>query len=289
MAFADTMQAMMRYLVGTEVVAAVGAQLTLEQSGATAPPAVAAALQAVIDVAEVGDLADLTPAERAQVLNQIHLYLHHARELVDAPARAEAWEYTEPAILDGWGRGSMVIPVLLAVNPELRDVTRFLDVGTGVGLLAVSAAGVWPDASIVGIDIWEPSLARARANVEEAGLGDRITLRTQNLTEVDDQDEFDCVWVPTFFMNETLIAETLPGLLRAMRPGGWIVLGRTAPPPSPLAEATFQLRLTRGGGVDVHAERAVELLENAGYTEVRVLPRQGPVPIEFVIGRKPAA
>ena len=76
-------------------------------------------------------------------------------------------------------------------------------------------------------------------------------------------------------------------LTRATRPGGWIVLGRFAPPPDPLAEATATLRTIRGGGFDLDGKRAVELLEQAGCTSVHAAPRMGPAPMELVLGQKP--
>src|SRR5206468_2176457 len=118
-------------------------------------------------------------------------------------------------------------------------VESFLDVGTGVGLLAVAAAGTWPDATVVGIDTWDASLEGAHANVESANLGDRITLRKQDVAEVDDVDAFDCVWVPTFFLTEAILEDALPKLVNATRPGGWIVLGRMIAPPDPVAKATL--------------------------------------------------
>jgi hypothetical protein len=40
----------------------------------------------------------------------------------------------------------------------------------------------------------------------------------------------------------------MPRLHGALRPGGWLVLGRMAPPPEPLAQAVSTLRPIRGGG-----------------------------------------
>jgi predicted O-methyltransferase YrrM len=146
---------------------------------------------------------------------------------------------------------------------------------------------VWPNATIVGIDRWAPSLERARANVAQAGLDARITLRKQELVELDDVDEYDGVWVPTFFLTEAVLGEALPRIVRATRPGGWIALGRMAPPPDPLAEATNTLDVIRGGGSHLDAKRAVEVLEEAGCTSVHTAPRTGPAPIELILGQKP--
>ena len=71
--------------------------------------------------------------------------------------------------------------------------------------------------------------------------------------------------------------------------GGWLVLGRMAPPPDPLAQATFALRTMRGGGAEFDTKSLITRLETAGCTAVRVLPRRGPAPLEYVIGQRPAA
>jgi len=59
-----------------------------------------------------------------------------------------------------------------------------------------------------------------------------------------------------------------------------------APPPDPLAQATFALRTIRGGGAEFDAKRLITGLETAGCTAVRVLPRQDPSPLEYVIGQR---
>jgi hypothetical protein len=53
-----------------------------------------------------------------------------------------------------------------------------------------------------------------------------------------------------------------------------------------LAQAVTTLRIIRGGGADFDAKRLVAALEAVGCTAVRVVPRQGPAPMEYVIGRR---
>src|SRR5262249_3212437 len=153
--------------------------------------------------AGLGPLDGLAPPERAMIATRIEVVLREALDVIQQPARAPGWAFTDPVILDGWGRGSAVVPGIIAgLTPELADVTDFLDVGTGGGLLAVAAAATWPQASVVGIDTWGPSLERAAANVAGAGLDERVSLRSQDVGAVDDVDRFDCIWVPTFFLTE---------------------------------------------------------------------------------------
>jgi len=287
MSFEDVMTVVGRRLTATEALAAVGAELTLKQAPEPGHAAVVGALQAVSAAAGLAGLDELTGPQRQMVTGLIRLGLHQASDLLDNPARPPGWTFTDPAILQGWGRGSAVVPgALAAAVPELADVRSVLDVGSGIGLLAIAAAGVWPQATVTGIDVWQPSLAAAVNNIRAAGLSDRITIRDQDVVALDDSDAFDCAWFPTFFVTEPVLEAALPRLYRALRPGGWLVLGRMAVAPDPLAQAVSTLRTIRGGGADFDAKRLVAALEAVGCTAVRVVPRQGPAPMEYVIGRR---
>jgi SAM-dependent methyltransferase len=285
MSFEDVMATVMQWQVAGEALAALGAELTLQQSGDEAPTEILDALRGVSLAAGL-EVDDLNPQQRAIVIALVHTLFHQTADLLQEPAREAGWKYVDPVILDGWGRGSAMMPMMLAGVPELTNLTSFLDVGTGVGLLAVSAAGVWPSAHVVGIDIWEPSLERARENVALAKLEDRITLRLENFVDLTEVDTYDGIWLPSFFMTEEVIAEGLPALRRALRPGGHIAFALMAGPPSPLALAVATLRTVRSGGVQLDAKRATELLEEAGFTNVHEVPKQGPAPVGLVIGGK---
>ena len=289
MSFPEIMQTVGGWSGAVEALAALGAELTLKQSDQAAPPEIISALRKVSEAAGMGDLDELAPQQRGILLAQVQTALHQFIELVELPGREAGWTFTDPVILDGWGRGSTLVPPMLAAaHEDLKDVTSFLDVGTGVGFLAVAAAGLWPKATIVGIDIWEPSLVRARAHVAEAGLQDRITLREQNVMDLGDVDAYDVVWVPTFFLTEAVLRKALPALLRSLRPGGWATLGRFITPADPLAAATAALRTIRGGGFDLEPKRGFELMEEAGFTSIEHVPPQGPTPMDLILGQKPA-
>ena len=163
--------------------------------------------------------------------------------------------------------------LLAAAAPQFAGVQSFLDVGTGVGLLAIAAARTWPAAAVTGIDIWEPALEMAAGNITAAGLADRVTVRRADVTSLDEVGSYDCAWFPTFFVREPVLDAAVPRLVRALRPGGWLVLGRMAPPPDPVAQAASALRTIRGGGADFATPRLVSALEAAGCAE-----RRGPAP-----------
>src|SRR3954447_8218759 len=176
MSFEEIMGAMNRLMTATDALAAVGAHLMLEDPNRPGGDAATqAALKAVCDAAGLGGIDDLPPPQKMMLLGMVRLYFGKADDLLTQPGRAPGWTFTDPGVLEGIGRGSMMVPTLMAAVPELEKVTALLDVGTGVGWLAIAAAGQWPSATITGIDTWDPALERARSNVAAAGLDDRIT------------------------------------------------------------------------------------------------------------------
>src|SRR5262245_25358680 len=206
MSVEDVMSAVIRWQIATEALAAIGAELALARAQDPVDPAVSEALRAVPVAAGLGDLSELAPPQRDMVISLVRASIRQAQDLLDDPGRAPGWAFADPDILQGWGRGSMLVPsALVAQVPEVAQVRSFLDVGTGIGLLAVGAARVWPDATITGIDIWPPALRMAEENIRAAGLTDRVVLREQDVTTLDDEDAYDCIWVPTFFVTEPVL------------------------------------------------------------------------------------
>jgi len=285
--FEDVMAAVGRWMVATEALAAAGAELALAGPQDGGDPDVTAAVRGVSAAAGLPPLGELAPPQREIVAALIRMCLRQAQDLVDDPGRPPGWTFTHPDILAGWGRGSAMVPGLLAAAPQFTEVRSFLDVGTGVGLLAIAAARTWPAAAVTGIDIWEPALEMAAGNITAAGLADRVTVRRADVTSIDEAESYDCAWFPTFFVSEPVLDAAVPRLVRALRPGGWLVLGRMAPPPDPVAQAASALRTIRGGGADFAAPRLVSALEAAGCADAGALPRTGPAPMEFIAGQRP--
>ena len=289
MPFNETMMTVQRLSASVEALAVIGAELSLQSSGEQGDKTVVAAFEAVSDALGLSDLDTLEPQQQVLLLGMIRLFFAQAEELLNAPARAPGWTHTDPLVLEVIGRASTIIPMLLAGRPEFENVTSVLDVGVGVGLLAIAATTAWPGATVVGVDVWEPALERARANVAGAGLTDRITIRNQDVTTLDDVDAFDLAWIPTFFIADGQLVATIDRVMQALKPGGWIVLGRFDDVPDPLAQALSDARTIRSGGAIVAVARAVELLEDAGYDAVHELEKHGPIPAGFIVGRKPSS
>jgi SAM-dependent methyltransferase len=214
--------------------------------------------------------------------------------------RATAWSYADPALLQDVGAFSRshavaltrsVVPTLDGLGDRLRRPgAAFLDIGVGVAGTASAMAELWPELQVVGIDVWQPSLALARENVRAAGLGRRIELREQAAEALEDDAAFDLAWMPIPFLPERVLPAALGRTLQALRPGGWLVVPfMELDGLPPVGAALWKLRLAMFGGPVLTTTQVEELLRGEGYADVHVLPRHPGVPAAFAVGRRPTA
>lgn len=84
----------------------------------------------------------------------------------------------------------------LRVLLQLHRPKRILEVGTAIGYSAICFANAVPDCEIVTIEISEEMVTRARKNIEEGNLSDRITVIHQDAREGLEIDKpFDLVFI----------------------------------------------------------------------------------------------
>jgi len=276
-----------------EALAAVSAELQLRQSGAPADPRVRACLTDVIENIEPGLLDGLSGDQQAIALASINAFFRQALDLIDDPGRPPGWSFKHPAILQAYGQMSRgvihAIDELAPQVPEFNDTLRrpgaFLDVGTGVGWLAIEAARTWPALRVVGIDPWEPSLELARQNLATVGMASRIELRRQRLENVPDRDAFTLAWLAGPFLPPEIIAPALTTIRDALKPGGWLVFGLFAAPPDPLGQALTALKVVRSGGHPWRNEDVERKMRDAGFEEIKSFTP--PHLARFTVGKRP--
>lgn len=288
MSFEELMGLSNRLLTNAQGLAALVARLRLDELGVDGDPAVRAQLDRVVDALGASEhLEQLEEGERSVVVSFARSYLAQALDLVEDPARAGAWSHADPVLLDAQGSASSVVARLIADAGFGTAGARILDVGTGVGGLAVALATRFPESSVVGIDPWEPALALARAKVASAGLDGRVTLQATKVEELDDPDGFDLVWLPAFFIPESVLDRAIDRIHAVMRPGATLVVGIPfGAGEDSLASAVDDLFTVRAGGSVLDPEDGLARLRRAGLVDVRELERDWDPPLRLLAGRR---
>jgi len=293
MSFESLLAGIQRLSVSVEALAAVGAELRLQQQGLDGDPRVRLLLNQVVRAVDPQLLENFEINQQAAALALIQAIFRQALDLLENPARAPGWTYTDPEILQSQGRVSRLIvrgiETMAAQLPDLSDALQrpgaFLDVGTGTGWLALEAARSWPALRVVGIDPWKPALTLARKNLAASGLVERVEFRLQSVELLQEKAAFSLAWLPGPFIAAELADRALEPVHRALVPGGWLIFGFNPPLPGPLAEALASLRIVRSGGHPWTAKEVEENLRTNGFDQIQVYSPAPP--ILFVVGRSP--
>lgn len=137
-----------------------------------------------------------------------------------AAARAAGWS-------KWWGtfeRGAQKLSDRMVELADVRPGSRVLDVATGIGEPAVTAARrAGPSGSVVGIDLAPGMLAIARQRAETAGLANTEFLEMDAEAPALPENSFDailCRWGLMFFTD---LEASLARLRRLLAPGGRLV------------------------------------------------------------------
>jgi SAM-dependent methyltransferase len=112
------------------------------------------------------------------------------------------------------------LPQLVA---DLRAGGRVVDVHCGGGRWLIAMAKRFPSLELVGVEFEPDSVARARANVEAAGLGDRIVIEHREMTAIGHEGEFDLAYYQYALHALPDPASALRSSWAALRPSGRIV------------------------------------------------------------------
>ncbi len=115
-------------------------------------------------------------------------------------------------------RGCLEAMDILARNQNFRNI---LDLGCGSGILALSAAGTWPEARVTASDHDPEAVRVTRMNAARNNLGAIHTLCADNMDHTGLSGPFDLVLANLLFEPLHALA---PALARVLAPGGFLVL-----------------------------------------------------------------
>ena len=236
------------------------------------------------------------PQMRSAMIGDLRAPLLQAVALYDATARKDlstGWRHTDPAILQMQGDASIGMAGLMKmmVIPQLGDLgermakhgARFLDIGVGVGSLAIAMCRMWPELHVTGVDPYEVPLALAKQNVSKAGLAERIELRHSPIEKLSDDAAYDLVWFPAFFVDARVISDAIGRVHASLKPGGWMVFATFGGGGGKPAAITGLLAELWGGPLLAPSEIEAQLAR-AGFTGVKFLP--GPPGGSFVVAQR---
>jgi len=130
---------------------------------------------------------------------------------------------------DGVFSGSRLDPgtavLLRSVDPPAASTGRLLDLGCGIGPIAVGLAAACPQAHITGIDVNDRALELTRLNAVNAGV-EVTALRPE---DVPTEATFDEIWSnPPIRIGKAALHELLATWLARLTPDGraYLVVGR---------------------------------------------------------------
>jgi SAM-dependent methyltransferase len=116
----------------------------------------------------------------------------------------------------------------LAALPELvADLGRggrVLDVHSGGGRWLIAIARRFPNVQPVGVEFEADSVARARHNIEEAGLADRVTIEQGDVTAPGHEGEFRLAYFQYALHSLPDPPAALRAAWAALEPGGWLLV-----------------------------------------------------------------
>lgn len=275
-----------------EALAALAAHLGASER--PAHPSIAPALAQVARLA--GAPAELSSDERAIVVSFARAFFLQAIDLLEHPEREPGWLFDDPTVLECQGRASAVLARLFEGLPGssplratlAREGATFLDVGSGVGWLAIAMARAFPGLRVVGLDRDEGVLELARRNVERTGLQGRVELLHGDVCHLDATSVYDAVWLPGPFLPREVLALAARCSHEALAPGGFVIIGLYGGDDE-LSRALADLRTVRSGGATWAIEELCERVAAAGFDEVAEVPRSWSAPVRLVTGRKRAS
>jgi len=242
----------------------------------------------------LAQLIDLQGGDQTKLASQTAAPILQAAALLTG---ATDWTRQDDEALLAQGRASaqgagpfkmFAVPMMEGLGELLAAPSPvMLDVGVGVGAMAIAWCQTFPGLHIVGVDVFPRALELASRLVAEADLADRIELRNQDVMDLDDRDTYCFAWLPAPFIPPNTLEASVPRIFAAIVPGGWIGLGHGKFGADPLSDAITRLQTVAFGGTPLDNDQAQLLLGRAGFESVVTFPTPEGAP-GITAGRRPA-
>ncbi len=277
------------------VLGAGGAPVPGGPEGARRAAEARSAATQVLDALGVGIGADAGALEHSAVAAQAAAPLLQTAALLTGAGALWA-EQSDAAIL-AQGRASaqgaqafvqLGLPLLTGLSEAMAAPgARMLDVGTGVAALAVAYAEQFPALTVVGIDVLPRVLALAAQTVQASAVAERVELREQDVSALEEHDTFALAFLPAPFVPPNALKAGVRRIARALVPGGWLILAHGKFAGDPVDNALTRFKTVAYGGTALDDTQAQDLLRTAGLVEVMTPPTPPGAPAITVGRRQP--
>lgn len=190
------------------------------------------------------------------------------------------------------------IPASERARLRLEEGCRVLDIGCGSGRSSVAVAEAWPEATVLGVDPDERSVARARRLAEEREVGDRVELRVAGAEEIELESEIGVALSVDVVHDMADPGGALRAVRRSLRDDGVYLMAEPncssdiAGNMNPVGAFFYSISVLHcltqslaadgaGLGAAWGREAAMALAEDSGFSRVRELNIANPITAMF--------
>lgn len=147
-----------------------------------------------------------------------------------------------------WLAGSLGTEYLPSIPDVHRRLTsepgaRVADVACGVGWAAISLARAYPNITVDGFDLDEPSIEIASRNAKEAGVADRVRFEAKDAADPTLDSRYDLAMVVEAIHDLSQPIAVLSAIRKMLKPGGTLIVADERTEDSFTAPASEKERL----------------------------------------------
>ena len=142
----------------------------------------------------------------------------YGRDMIEAQG-----DFNRPWLLGSFGTEHR--PSIPDLHERLSNGgARVADVACGVGWAAISLAKAYPNVTVEGFDLDEPSIELAKANAAEAGVDDRVTFTAGDAADVAAEESYDLATVVESIHDMSQPVAVMSSIRRMLKPGGTLIV-----------------------------------------------------------------
>jgi 2-polyprenyl-3-methyl-5-hydroxy-6-metoxy-1,4-benzoquinol methylase len=187
--------------------------------------------------------------------------------------------------------GTEYLPSIPDLHERLSESgAKVADVACGVGWAGISLAKAYPNITVDGFDLDEPSLEIASRNAEEAGVADRVRFEARDGAAAGQEGQYDLAIVVEAIHDLSQPVAVLGGIRKMLKPGGTLIVADERTEDSFTAPASETERLfyaysvlcclpsamedetSAGTGTVMRRSMFERYAKGAGFDEVSVMP-----------------